>query len=531
MKSVSIGRACHAYEAVAECQISRHLLDHSGLSDLSRSLRSLIRSLEKEAEQEYWQRVLGPIRRLAFALCSIPMPFDRIFVSSGIDWVKLNRQVQLCEQLYPDWHFTLDSIVQNLHRICAETSTPFTEPLELLHGESGGMSVVIRNPRMNSAVSSYFAASAVLRNATVVSSIQLRDVHLYNMLVAIGPCGWFPEFIFTSPRATQIHVLSFSWIHDSFKPRPVFLSGSGPSASMNRKHYIGVLPKFRSQAMLQAETSHDLYAADLLPHLPPFGKIASRIRGSQHNTEEETTLARLCYLSGDRAVFISAEEGATSLVIDSRETGDSIVRRVHANELEPEHYLLLRTSGGGDFIAAFANYILGDLAAKRRFQQAEWKDRMVTLAQERFGELRRRELANRIADTLRSQRLSEAKPENVHYWMSSKCIHPRKRKDFAAVLSFADLTERTQELWEAMVEIDSAHKSAGQRIRQMLLQKIATSSLEPLERDGEMAFDIGELGGGALSAFQITALSEEEFEIPADRIGILLEIEESLWLA
>jgi hypothetical protein len=60
----------------------------------------------------------------------------------------------------------------------------------------------------------------------------------------------------------------------------------------------------------------------------------------------------------------------------------------------------------------------------------------------------------------------------------------------------------------------------------MLLQKIATSSLEPLERDGEMAFDLGEQDGGTLSAFQITAISEEEFEVPADHIGFLLDSEE-----
>lgn len=60
----------------------------------------------------------------------------------------------------------------------------------------------------------------------------------------------------------------------------------------------------------------------------------------------------------------------------------------------------------------------------------------------------------------------------------------------------------------------------------MLLQKIADTSLEPLERDGEMVFDLGDQDGGTLSAFQITGISQEEFEIPADRIGVLLDSEE-----
>ena len=209
---------------------------------------------------------------------------------------------------------------------------------------------------------------------------------------------------------------------------------------------------------------------------------------------------------------MSVEEGASLLAIDTSETGDSVVRRVPAEELEPELCLLLRTSGGGDFIGPLADRILGDRATERRAQQAGWKAQLAATSQERFGPLSRRELAARIADDLRMRCLSEARPANVHYWMSTKCIRPRREEDFAAILSFAGMTGTTPELWEAMGEIDRAHKSAGQAIRRMLLQKIAASSLEPLERDGEMVFDLGDQDGGTLTAFQITGISELDSE-------------------
>jgi hypothetical protein len=526
MKPVSIGNATSVYETASKCEITRHWVDHAGLADVSRSLRSLAQSLESEVEEEFWQRVLSPVRRLAFALCSTPLPFDRAAAAACIDWEKLHRQVRLSQQLYPDSHAALSSVVQKLQTLSAETGSPFTSPLESLHGESGGLSVVLRNPRMNQAVAAYFAASAALRNATVVSTRQLREALLCDVLVALGPCGWFPDYVFSAPRAAQIHVVSFRWIRDPWKPGPVFLNGAGSSADQSRKHYVGALPQLRGQAVPPTQTVPDLQPVDLLPPLPPFGKAGSRIPGWQPSAGDESLPARLCHLSGGRAVFVSTDEGASSLVIDSTETGDSIVRRLPADELEPELYLLLRTSGGGDFIAPLADRILGSLAAERRAQQAEWKGRMVAAAHKRFGMLSRRELAARVAGNLRAENLSEARPANVHYWMSSKCIHPRKEEDFAAILAFAGIADRTQELWEAMGEIDRAHKSAGQAIRRMLLQKIATSSLEPLERDGEMIFDLGEQDGGTLSAFQITGISEEEFEIPADRIGVLLDSEE-----
>lgn len=526
MKPISIGSATSVYETVSKCEITRHWVDHAGLADVSRSVRSLVQLLDSESEEEFWQRVLGPVRRLAFTLCSTPLPFDRAAAAACIDWDKLHRQVRLCQQLYPDLHAALASLVQKLQSLSAEKGSPITAPLESLHGVSGGMSVVLRNPRMNQPVAAYFAANAALRNAKVVSARQLREAHLCDVLVAIGPCGWFPDYVFSAPRAAQIHVVSFRWIRDQWKPGPVFLNGAGAEADKSRKHYVGALPQLRDQNVLPNQTLPDLQPLDLLPPLPPFGKAGSRIPGWQPNAGDETLPARLCHLSGGRAVFVSADEGASSLVIDSTETGDSIVKRVPSDELEPELYLLLRTSGGGDFIAPLADRILGALAPERRSQQAAWKDRLVAAAQGRFGSLSRRELAAGVASNLRSQSLSEARPANVHYWMSSKCIHPRKEEDFAAILAFAGMADRVQELWEAMGDIDRAHKRAGQAIRQMLLQRIAASSLEPLERDGEMVFDLGEQDGGALSAFQITGISEEEFEIPADRIGVLLDSEE-----
>lgn len=527
MIPVSIGSASRLYETASKCQITRHWLDHAGLADVSRSLRALVQTLGAEVEDEFWQRTLSPVRRLVFAFCSTPLPFDRATAAVSIEWDKLNLQVRRCQQLYPDSHAALASVVQKLQSLGAETVSPFTAVLESLHSSTGGMSVVLRNPRMNQATSAHFADSVWLRNARVVSARQLREAYFCDVLVALGPCAWFPDYVFTAPRAAHIHVVCYSWIRDPWKPGPVFLNGSYLDSDTSCKHLVGALPKLVTQSPSHISALSDLRPLELLPPLPPFGKHASHAPEG-HNSgcaREETLPARLCHLSGDRAVFVSADEGASTLVIDTSETGDSVVRRVPAGELEPELCLLLRTSGGGDFITALADRMLGDQAAERRVQQAGWKAQLLTAAQMQFGALSRRELASRVAAALCARNMTRTQPANVHYWLSTKCIRPRKKEDFAAMLSFAGIAGQTEELWKAMTEIDRAHKCAGQAIRRMLLQKIATSSLEQLERDGEMVFDLGEQDGGTLTAFQITGISSEEFEVSADRIGVLLDSE------
>jgi hypothetical protein len=455
----------------------------------------------------------------------VPLPFAQAAVTAAIDWNKIHRQVRLCQQMFPDSHESLARLVQNLERLCTEHNSPLIGPLEDLCRQHGSLSVMIRNPRMNQAAAAYFSGNPSLRNARILSAAQLRGAHACEVLATIGPCGWFPEYVFTAPRAAAIHVISFNWIRDGWKPMPILLHHSDATEGRSGNHRIGAMPTIGGDSSAHAHISTDLHPADLLPPLPAFARGAIPSSGFPSGVSEEMVPARVCHLSGNRAVFIAADEGATSLIIDTSETGRAAVRRAPTEELEPGYCLLLRTSGGGDFIAPLADRIMGDLATQRRSQQAEWKHSLISTAQEQFGSLGRRELSSRVASALRSQQLSEARAANVHYWMSAKCISPRSAEDFRAIMTFAGLSGRAQDLWTAMQDIDRAHKRAGFLIRRMLLQQIATTSLEPLERDGEMVFHLGDQDGGTLSAFQITSIQNDDFEVPADQIGVLMDTE------
>lgn len=525
MIPLSIRRANEVYEDASRCEIIRHWVDHPALAEVSRSLRAFVQMLGDEAADEFWRRSFGPIRWLGFTFCSTPLPFSVAAAAVGIEWAKLHRQVRLCEQLFPDAHEALANLVQQLEDLSAETDSPFVATLEQICQQGEVIGVVLRNIRINKAVVDFFARTATLRNARVVSPSQLRGRHLCNMLAAIGPCDWFPEHVFSAPRAAIVHVITPCWIRDSWKPGPIFPYDSDKSGGRSRNHRIGAMPNIDSNTRREIHTTTDLLPVDLLPPMPTFGRNGRSFAGQTYSGEE-TLPARLCHLSGQRAVFVAADDGSKSLIIDTSEVGHSAVRRIPVDELEPGHYLLLRTSGGGDFIAPLADRIMGDLAEKRRSEQAEWKQRVISAAAERLGQASRRDLSALVSAELQLQNLSQASPERVDYWMSSKCIRPRKIEDFIAILTFAGLEERSQELWSAMGDIDRAHIRAGHAIRRMLLHKIAITSLEPLERDGEMDFELGDEDSGTLSAFQITEIVGMDDEVPADQIGVLLEMED-----
>jgi len=526
MKPLSIPYATAVYGDASQCEIIRQWVDHPGLAELSRSLRALVQSVGDEAADEVWRRILGPIRRTAFALCSTPLPFAHLAAGTGTDWDHLDRLVRQSKYLYPDCYELLHRVSGELQRLLLENSTPLIAPLESLIQQHTTISVLLRNPRMNRMVADYFASSRPLRTASVVSASQLRGPHQCMALAVMGPCSWFPEYVFSAPRASVIHVISYRWIRDGWAPSPRFLHKTDVRKSASQTHRIGKMPAIRSDAAADVPAMEDLHPADILPPVPVFRGGGFPYSSSHAGESADVVPARLCHLIGNRAVFVAADDGASSLIIDASETEHAAVRRVLVDDLEQGMYLLLRTSGGGDFIAPLADRLLGKSSTKLRHEQAEWKERLSRQAFEQFGSKSRRELSSLVCSHLQSQGMSQAHSANIHYWMSSKCIRPRKREHFAAILKFAGLEERTEGIWSAMLEIDRAHRRAGHLIRRMLLQKIAGASLEPLERDGQMDFELGDQGGGSLSAYEITDVPAQEYDIPSDRIGVLLDLEE-----
>lgn len=528
MRAISIQEATELYDGVSACEITRHSVDHTGLAAFSNSLRSFLNSIAGDSDDEFWQRALGPIRRLAFALCSTPIPFASLAEAIPVDWKRIDRLVLQSQDLYPDSHEPFRDLVSSIRALILETDSPLVPPLEELLKQHGTASVVLRNSRLNSLVAKHFSNARALRGAKIVGTSQLRGSVHCDVLVPIGPCGWFPEYVFTAPRARAIHVISFRWIRDGWTPGPRFLSAPAGTSENASLHRLGSMPRVSANGTQMAELG-DLAPHDILPQTRPISEHTALRSYSQNESSGDSVPARLCQLGDTRGVFVSADDGAKLLIIDPSETGNVAVRRVPIEQLEPGMYLLLRTSGAGDLIAPLADRILGASSESLRAQQAEWKERVVSAAVQRFGNRNRHELSSLICGELNASGLSDARPENVHYWICAKCIRPRDQEDFGAVLAFAGMESRAGELWEAMGQIDRAHRKAGHLIRQMLLRAIGETSMETLERDGDMVFELGDQDGGSLSAFLITEVFAKDYEVAPDRIGVLLDFEDELW--
>jgi hypothetical protein len=183
-------------------------------------------------------------------------------------------------------------------------------------------------------------------------------------------------------------------------------------------------------------------------------------------------------------------------------------------------FILLRTSGGGDYIVPVANRILknsGEDVEKIRNLQQEWKGRLKLAV--------KCQSLQAVSQNLVKQGSQIAKNElNIRNWMSELSIKPRKEKDFEAILKFIGLRDRCNEFYEAAYLLDTAHRSAGKHIRKLLLQEVCNADLTQLEQLGSMEFELEQAEGGSMTAFRVVDIAPGIHNVPVSKTAHILKI-------
>jgi hypothetical protein len=252
-------------------------------------------------------------------------------------------------------------------------------------------------------------------------------------------------------------------------------------------------------------------AQDLLPKAQ-FGDLVSGTgsRPGGGGSHEEID-ARGFLLEGDWAVFLEGDAKASALVIDLTVDDGESVRRIPISNIEAGMFVLVRTSGGGDYIVPVADEILGPEAQQVRDYQKEWKERLrlVVAARGLFA----------TSIHLLDNGSTLANEMNVRNWMSPRNIRTSGYNDFLAIMRLIGLESEAAEYWSAMGKIVNAHHRAGKQIRDALLDQVRQTDLRELERLGQMEFELPGAESGSLTAYRVEAVLPDLVSVRWNRIG------------
>jgi len=508
MRSFTIGISSQVYECCATVKIEQHPVAYPELHSFFKELRQLESRLGEEAQEPYWATFLFRLKRCCFELCAVPFSGSYTQDKYGDTAIALSKHLSQCDLIYPDAAEQARDLVNRFINLIQIGRNPLLDAVVSCMKHGIQTALLLKESRF-----AFFIQNAHpgLRGVPIVSPTELRGDKCFDRLVVIGSPNWFPEYIFTAPRAGEIQIVRYNWIKGRLKHESVFAGAVITDRSETR--VTG-----HAENRVTSDADQDQINPDeLLPKLDLVGFYArTNFALSDHVAEEEGVEARGFHLEGDWAVFLEDSDTASAMIIDLDNDESRRVTRIPTRAIEPGMFILLRTEGGGDYIVPLADRILGKEAASARQYQSLWKAKLRALVN-----------ASSLLDV--SLRLLDygsirANEGNIRNWMSARNIRTENYLDFRAIMRLIGLEEKTDEFWSMMAKIDRAHRKAGFHIRRLLLKQVKDADLSELQRSGRMDFELQGADAGSLTAFRVEAISQNTVPMPLSKIGSPFEV-------
>lgn len=505
----------HLYSS--EIIINRHLVKHHEFKRFCLLLRKFERMLEEDLKDDFWRSTIRLLRRYRFDLSAAPVPFNDPLIYTLQIREQINQTISKSKVLYPEFVHSFREIADSIRTLVDSGANPILEVLRnLVSDKSNDVTGLLLKETRLIKPSEKVIEKEALKHIRLVNVHQLKGREYYGRIVILGPVRWYPKYVSYAPRAKKIDIICYEWIMDKWNHEPSFVTSfTGKEKDKN---------KFEKETALIGDYS--IGSDELLPEInwdeisPEFSYDTT---DDAFGNGQEIADAKLLLLEGNAAVFIDKETSV--LVIDLEEDtgdnneGETQVKRIRSKDIWPGVYILLRTSGSGEYIVPIANRILGGLANDARKSLQCWKNRLREIVGFKG-------LQNAVVEliTLGSHHANEV---NVRNWMSMSSIKPRDYRDFEAIIKLIQMEKKTKEFWTFAEAIDEAHKRAGFHIRKLLLKQVYTADLTELVRKGKMDFELDREDGGTLTAFRVNDISPEEYKVPVAKIGCPFERKDS----
>jgi hypothetical protein len=505
VRATTLDSVTAVYRCSETCDVQLHKLDHTGFRDFCFGLRAFERALGDDVTDDFWQVFLRRLKRYRFEVTAAPVSFHNPAIAGPELLQELESCIEHCDSLYPTLASRATALLGAYRELSTCSDNPGLRVLFDLFEETqpGRAGLLLSEARLIQPVEKTLAGHSRFSDLEVLTQSQLREDMQLVRLVVFGPARWYGDFVFSAPRAARIDHLQYRWIAGAWRPEPVFpgsIRKAYPSDQQGQSSDPEEGATEQGQDGTNGSGSRYFTPGELVPTLN-MGEIARKFgqarAGTWYNEDVET---RLYLLEGGWGVFLDNDEQASVLTVDLEGSVPQL-RRTPTREIERGMFILLRTEGGGDYIVPIANRLMGAEATRVRELQKLWKLRLRQKVQQ-YG-------LQRVSEMLRALGSVRANPGNVRRWMWERSIRTQDFQDFRALMKLTDMGDKPENLWRIMEYLDSAHRDAGRKIRELLLKQILNTDVSELVRSGRMDFQLPQAEGGRFSAFRVERVGSE----------------------
>ncbi len=519
MKYLSVSGATEVLSCAAHLSVSRSAVCNEMFFEFSMELRRFERCLGELTRDPVWRPFVAPMRRYRFEISAAPLAFNYLGSVGSMELIdRLGQKLALCAQVNPDFVESGRRLLGKLSALIGVTDAPLLRGIKEMCDVSRveHRAVVVKEPRLVQMAAAVLKEESSLSTLRIVTVSELQGEQCFCQLFVIGPAVWYPDYVFTAPRAHSIHLLKYAWLADDWRPTAAFLVGQKGSE-------LTTIDQRLIEALSDRTASTESSSLDPTEVLPRVDWDALKLRlakgegeGAGSWTEEvEYVEARLFSLEDGTAVALDCDESAKATTVDPDQVDGSPIKRIPVQTIDVGMFILVRTQGGGEYIAEVADAIMEDHAAAAREAQRRWKSLLRT-AVTTYS-------VSHVVSEL--GRLGGTRPNetNVRNWMSYRTIKPKDYSDFQAIMQLVGLGHEIDDYWATMGMIDSAHRRAGHRIAKLLLSQVRDSDMNRLAVAGRMDFTLQGSAAGTLSALRVHGVYSEPVPVPVHRLGRLID--------
>jgi hypothetical protein len=500
MKYVSLSGADRIYEVTSGATIERQLVTNETLGRYADALRELIRAVGEDRSDDYWRTGLSPLKHCRFVLLATPLPSGHPDVGALSAVSAARAHFSDCGRVFPEHAELATTVCDRLSDLCLANTDDIGAAIANAASDFADerIGVVLPSFGFDRAVEHHLKAEYDL-GLDVMNPRTLVEREPYDLQFVVGSPFWYSRrgwhWVFTAPRAAVVHSIAYG-----------LAAGSLPPASAFSRSRLGRTHMRRMEAVVAPDAADDdeiEFGADLVS-LP----LASPGQGGQSS---EIVSARVFLLGDGFAAFLSASPEARTETLSLEQPPGQRVVALPVDELIPGSFVLLRSEGGGDYVVAVADRLLGTQAQALRTMQVEWKSRL----RHRVDQVG----IDHIVRALRGHGSARADRQNVRNWCSQRTLRTQDQADFRAIMRLIGLEDEEADYWQAMGVLHRAHTRAGAAIRTRLEKEAELADFSELEVAGRIDFTLPQ-GGGVLTAFRIEDIGSDIANVPSSQLNV-----------
>lgn len=339
---------------------------------------------------------------------------------------------------------------------------------------------------------------------TKLYDYKLESVSLFN------PNTELLQLIAYLDVADTVNVYNFNWIKKDYKNLSLFVSNQNlTTLPLNVKYIESIKPQYTVTNELMGEIFDE--DISLSTDLDEIIKKIENENKEDDNTDDKNLInqnnfdkikSTLFQLSNGKIAFLRNESTFDQVqdVIVQSYTGKIEVKSKKVDLIKVGEFVLFKGDRATSLLEE--ETLLAEQNANIFYaQRKDWKDRL----SKELKKLGVEKTIKKIKEYGGRKKISFI---NIKYWLYPKSLRTDDKETFLALMKLCGLSNKGNEIWTNMGELNQAHIKAGRIIKDKIKEVVIKSPLKELLKSGFQKYSLDQKGGGSLEAYKVVAKSK-----------------------